>query len=185
MLTQCKQELAVWKSSIAFFILNRIITYFPSRHIRMGCLKVMGVTLSGKVSLFGGFEIRNPRGLVFEGDCSVGPNVMLDARRGLVIGKNVTIAREAMIWTLHHDYNDMHFRGVGEPVRIGDYAWLCSRSIILPGVTIGEYAVVASGAVVTKNVEPYAVVGGVPAKKIGERSRIRYSYSPFYPQHLV
>lgn len=56
-------------------------------------------------------------------------------------------------------------------VQIGDYAWISRRAVILPGVTIGEGAVVAAGAVVTKNVAPYTVVGGVPAKFVAERPR--------------
>ena len=55
-------------------------------------------------------------------------------------------------------------------VKIEDYAWICSRAIILPNVTIGKGAVVASGAVVTKNVDAYTVVGGIPAKKIADRN---------------
>lgn len=64
----------------------------------------------------------------------------------------------------------------GGEVEIGPYAWICSRSIILPGIKIGEGAVVASGAVVTKDVPPYAVVGGVPARVIGQRERKDYDY---------
>ena len=63
-------------------------------------------------------------------------------------------------------------------VRIEDYAWLCSHCIILPGVTIGKGAVVASGAVVTKDIEPWTVVGGVPAKPIGKREEKKYDYHP-------
>lgn len=70
-----------------------------------------------------------------------------------------------MIWTLHHDYNDIHFGVKGGRVEIGDYSWICSCAIILPGVKIGERSVVAAGAVVCKDVEPYSIVGGVPAKK--------------------
>lgn len=61
---------------------------------------------------------------------------------------------------------------------IGDYAWLCSHCIILPGVTIGEGAIVASGAVVTKDVEPWTVVGGIPAKEIAKREQKDYDYRP-------
>ncbi|WP_425562996.1 DapH/DapD/GlmU-related protein [Mucilaginibacter gynuensis] len=74
-----------------------------------------------------------------------------------------------MIWTLHHDYNTTDFAQVGKTVVIEDYAWLCSRSVILPGVTIGKGAVVAAGAVVTRDVQPYTVVGGIPAKPIAKR----------------
>jgi acetyltransferase-like isoleucine patch superfamily enzyme len=151
----------------------------------MFVLKRFGVVVSGRVAMYAGFEIRNPRGLVFLGDASIGPRVLLDARSGLVIGKNVTISTHAMIWTLHHDYNDPDFKVVGGSVRIGDYAWIGSGAIILPGVEIGEAAVVAAGAVVTKNVDPYSVVGGVPAKKIGERERKQYRYSPYHVLHIV
>lgn len=66
---------------------------------------------------------------------------------------------------------------------IEDHAWIGARVIILPGVTVGEGAVVAAGAVVTRSVPPYAVVGGVPAKRIGERNRdllYRTKFSPFF-----
>ena len=77
---------------------------------------------------------------------------------------------------LESDYNDVHFCGKGAPVDIGAFARVCSRSIILPGVTIGEGAIVASGAVVTKDVEPWAIVAGIPAKVIGHRERKNYLY---------
>lgn len=109
---------------------------------------------------------------------TIGFHNMLDSRRGIEIGKNVCLASNVTIWTLHHDYNDANFKVVGAKVTIGDYCWLCSHCIILPGITIGEGAVVASGAVVTKDVEPWTVVGGVPAKKISERKRQKYNYNP-------
>lgn len=109
---------------------------------------------------------------------SIGFRNHLDCRSGLEIGKNVCLASDVTIWTLHHDYNDVHFSAKGGKVTIGDYAWLCSNCIILPGVTIGEGAVVAAGAVVCKDVEPWTVVGGVPAKKISERERKEYDYRP-------
>lgn len=126
--------------------------------------------------MYEGFHIRNPKGIELGDGVSIGPKVLLDGRKGLTIGKNATIAYEAIIWSLNHDYNDIHFCGKGEHVNIGEYAWICSRSIILPGVSVGKYAVVASGAIVTKNVPDYAVVAGVPAKVIGQRDNIDYQY---------
>ena len=60
--------------------------------------------------------------------------------------------------------NSTDFHVVGGPVEIEEYAWICSRSIVLPGVRIGKGAVVASGAIVTNDVEPYAIVFGSPAR---------------------
>ena len=64
---------------------------------------------------------------------------------------------------------DPGFRAIAQPVIIEDYVFIGPRAIILPGVTLGKGAVVAAGAVVTKDVEPFSIVGGVPAKVIGER----------------
>lgn len=65
------------------------------------------------------------------------------------------------------------FRGWYEPITIHDRVrvWLCTRSTILAGVTIGEGAVVAASAVVTKSVAPYDIVAGIPARKVSERNR--------------
>lgn len=92
------------------------------------------------------------------------------------MNQNVTIAYDAIIWTLNHDYNAMHYAPKGASVYIGDYAWICCRSIIFPGTTIGEGAIVTSGAVVTKDVPPYTIVGGVPARIIGYREKKQYDY---------
>lgn len=80
---------------------------------------------------------------------------------GAMIGHNVVVA------TINHDLAPENNRkNHYAPVTIGSHAWIGSNVTILPGVTIGEWAVVAAGAVVTKNVEPYTVVGGIPAKLI-------------------
>ena len=95
----------------------------------------------------------------------------LDGRGGLTIGDNVDISAGVWILTDGHDMNEPLFGEVLAPVVIGNHVWIGSRALILPGVTIGEGAVVAAGAVVAGNVAPYMVVGGVPARPIGTRSR--------------
>lgn len=96
--------------------------------------------------------------------------------RSLTIGNNVSIAGEARIFTMEHDVDNPDFAEVGAPVIIDDYAVIGTRVTILPGVHMGKGAVAASGAVVTKDVPPYTVVGGIPAKFIKERSRdLRYT----------
>jgi maltose O-acetyltransferase len=173
-----------WRDSLLWLLINTCISNFPSRHIRLFLLRILGAKI-GKIAMYAGFEIRNPKGLVIEDGCSIGPKVRLDARKGLVIKKNVTIAAEAIMWTLHHDYNDDNFKAIGDAVVIGEYAWICSRSIILPGVKIGKCAIVASGAVVTKDVPDYAIVGGIPAKIIGQREKKEYKYTPYHKLHII
>lgn len=101
---------------------------------------------------------------------SIGDQCILDGRGSLVIGDSVNLSTGAWIWTMQHDPNDPNFGVISGKVTIEDYAWISSRTTILPGVTIGYGAVVAAGAVVTNSVEPFTIVGGVPAKKIGERN---------------
>jgi acetyltransferase-like isoleucine patch superfamily enzyme len=86
---------------------------------------------------------------------------------GLTIGDDVLIGHNVVIATLNHAFSPEH-RGDLEPqpVSIGNRVWVCANATILPGVTIGDGAIVAAGAVVTKDVAPRTVVGGVPAKVI-------------------
>lgn len=167
------------------YIFIALLKYIPSRHIRKFLLRLRGAVIADNVSMFANVDYRCPSKLKIGNGSSIGPLVMLDARAGLEIGENVTIAYRATIWTVHHDMNSPVFANKGEKVVIHDYAWICSNSTILPGVTIGEGAVVASGAVVTKDVDPYSIVGGVPAKKIGERKKQEYTYIPAFNLHII
>ena len=164
------------KYGLRWWLATSLLPSVPSRHIRTWGLKRMGVDMRGDVMIHRGFHIREPQKITIGSGVSIGPNVLLDGRCGLTIGDSAVIAYEAIVWTLNHDYNDVSFSVKGAPVEIGAYAWLCSRCVIMPGIKIGEGAVVASGAVVTKDVEPYAIVGGVPAKVIGHREKKEYSY---------
>ena len=159
-----------------WYLTTEFIPHLPSQHIRNWSMRFLGAKITKNVKFYSGFSIRNPKGLVIEDGVNIGPGVLLDARMGLTIHKNATIAYQAIIWSLNHDYNDVHFCGKGGHTVIGSYAWICSRSIIMPGITIGEGAVVASGAIVTKDVPPYTVVAGVPAKVIAYRDKQSYDY---------
>lgn len=170
------KKIREYKVGVEWWFVNTILSNFPSKRFRFWCLKVMGMNLSKNVRFYAGFHIRSLKGITIADGVSIGPKVLLDGRMGLSIGKNAVIAYEAIIWTLNHDYNDVNFCGKGAPVSIGDYAWICSRSIILPGIKIGEGAIVASGAIVTKDVPPYAIVAGIPARIIGKREFKEYNY---------
>ena len=89
----------------------------------------------------------------------------------VTIGSHVNLAQGITVTALNHNFDDATKRideqGVStRPVVIGDDVWIGANAVILPGVTIGHHAVVAAGAVVTKDVAPQTIVGGVPAKEI-------------------
>ncbi len=87
----------------------------------------------------------------------------------IIIGNHVAIGPETSIFAAAHDYHRLDLPDIGKTVKIGDHVWIGGRCIILPGVEIGEGAVVGGGSVVTKNVAPYTVVAGNPAKFINKR----------------
>jgi len=158
-----------------------LVGYIPSMHIRIFIYRYLYCANIAKTAIiYKGCEIRTPKKLHIGKGSIIGDNAMLDARCGLTIGENVNFSSSVEIWTLQHDYRDPDFKcvpGHCGPVTIGDRAWIGPRVTILHSVNIGEGAVVGAGAVVTKDVEPYTVVAGIPAKKVAERPRnLRYVF---------
>jgi acetyltransferase-like isoleucine patch superfamily enzyme len=97
----------------------------------------------------------------------INTGTIITARKYIKIGKNCHIANQVIM--MDDDFHDIYQRdskSAKETITIGDHVWLATRCMILKGVTIGEGAVVAAGAVVAKDVPPYTLVGGVPAKFI-------------------
>ena len=141
-----------------------------------------------KRSLYSGTEIRNPSGLCIGKGSIIGDNAILDARAGIKIGKNVNLSSNVSIWTLQHDYRDPDFACNPNhygPVRIENRVWIGPNSIILRNVTIGEGAVVAAGSVVTHNIPPFELWGGVPARSLGKRPQnMRYEFKGTYCHFL-
>ena len=154
----------------------------PCQTIRFSIYRSFGLKLGKDSVIYAGCEVRRPKGIRIGAGSSIGHRCILDGRSGLTIGNSVNMSTGAWIWTLQHDLNSPDFRIEGTPVVINDYVWLGGRTIILPGVTVGRGAVVASGAVVTKDVPEYAIVAGIPARIIGQRSRdLNYRCGPGLP----
>ena len=104
-------------------------------------------------------------------NCVIGFGAIIDCLGQVTIEDNVFFGHRVMVLTGSHDYTKFGLgrqmsAPPGKPVTIKTGAWVASGAIIYPGITIGEHSVVAAGAVVTKNVPSYTVVGGNPAKVI-------------------
>ncbi|NUM43497.1 MAG: acyltransferase [Anaerolineales bacterium] len=102
-------------------------------------------------------------------ECWVNLGMLINLGAEVSLGDRVAVGHEVMILTESHAIGPQHRRAgpVGAtPVRVGAGAWLGARCLILPGVTVGEGAVVAAGAVVAKDVPPNTLVGGVPAREL-------------------
>lgn len=156
------------------------VAEFPSRHVRRWIYALLGAEVGPKAVFHFRTEIRQPTKLVVGKGTIIGDNVILDARGGLEIGDNVCVSSRVSIYTLQHDHRNPQFLPAqwNAKVRIGNRVWLGSNVIVLPGVTIGEGAVCCAGCVVTKDVAPYSVVAGMPARKVNERPRhLTYQFS--------
>lgn len=164
------------------FLWHRVAAYTPSQNIRRYMFRLAGGVLGQGTVFYGGTEIRCARRIDIGAYTSIGHRCILDGRGKLKIGSSVNFSTGVWIWTAEHDVQSPDFAARIAPVIIEDYAWIGSRVIILPGVTIGKGAVVASGAVVTKDVAAFNIVGGVPAKIIGKRNEdLRYELTSCIP----
>lgn len=155
-------------SGLYHYVLE-IILSIPCHLLRKTTCKIVMKRFYGSSYICRNVDLRSPYRICIGKNTTINKRCVLDGRGGLIIGNNVDIAQESNIWTEQHDYNSPTYNSVSAPVVIEDYVWVASRATILPGVTIGKGAVVASGAVVTKDVPPLSIVGGVPAKIIGKR----------------
>ena len=148
----------------------------PSHHFRRFILRLGGAKIGSGSSIHIGCRFFSLKNLRIGEDTIVGDHAFFDGRAPLVIGSHTDIASQVLIYNSKHDINDGEFRPVEESVKIGDYVFVGPRAIIQPGVSIGDGAIVAAGAVVTHDVPPGKVVGGVPAREIGERRIKDYHY---------
>lgn len=146
-----------------------LITYVPSHTVRNLLWQLLGMKIGKASTLHTGVRVFDPRNISVGTGTIIGYACFLDGRARLSIGNHTDIASEVMIYNQEHDLSAEDFRAIDGRVDIGDYVFIGPRAIILPGVTVGDGAVIAAGAVVTKDVEPFTIVGGVPAKPIGER----------------
>ena len=157
----------IWLEFVVYIL--HCVGHVPSHYIRRVFYRWAGITIGSGSTIHEGARFYNPRNISIAKDTIIGEFAVLDGREKLHIGNHVDIASEVMIYNSQHDINNQDFKAVSEPVIIEDYVFIGPRAILLPGVTLGKGAIVAAGAVVTKDVPPFTIVGGVPAKVIGER----------------
>jgi acetyltransferase-like isoleucine patch superfamily enzyme len=147
------------------------VSYIPILFIRKGYYKIFGISIGKKTVINMNQYIMIPGKIAIGNNSHINRGCLLDGRGGLIIGNSVSISHYVSIVTGSHDVNDPCFGGIFLPIAIENYVWIGVNATILQGVRIGEGAVVAAGSVVTKDVEPYTIVGGIPAHKIGVRNR--------------
>lgn len=136
---------------------------------RRGWLRTFGAAIGPGVRIQSSVRIWQPWRLQIGDHSWIDGNVCLYSVDDIRIGSNAVVSEGAFLCTASHDIRSSTFELKTAPIAVGDMAWIGARAIVLPGVTIGTGAVIAAGAVVTKDVAPWTVVGGNPAREIGRR----------------
>jgi len=146
--------------------------------LRTNKYKRQGVTI-GRLSILGNIDINGKgKNLIIGDEVFIASDAHFATHDSIHIGNKVVINSDCKFYTASHDIDDPNWEMIKSPIIIRDFSWVASGAIILPGVTIGEGAVVGAGAVVSKDVNPYDVVAGNPARIVKNRIKQDFIYSP-------
>jgi putative colanic acid biosynthesis acetyltransferase WcaF len=143
----------------------------PFHAWRAFLLRCFGATLGPNCHFYPKSRIWAPWNLVCADGASLGDEAELYNPSPLSMGSHAIVSQQAYICGATHDYNDPAFPLISFPMSVGAYAWVCARASVSPGVNVGEGAVLGLGSVATRDLEPWTVYAGVPAKPIKRRVR--------------
>lgn len=139
--------------------------YHTPEELREIMGQLIGKKLDDTFRLFPPFYTDFGKNITIGKDVFINSGCHFQDQGGITIGDGSLIGHNVVLATINHDLAPKNDRkNHYAPIKIGNHVWIGSNATILPGVSIGDWAVVAAGAVVTKDVLPYTVVGGVPAK---------------------
>ncbi|HPT65944.1 MAG TPA: acyltransferase [Candidatus Woesebacteria bacterium] len=159
-----------------WLMILRFIGFIPIHTIRKIFYIASGIDMPFNSTIHIGANFFKPSNIKIGHDTIIGDHCFMDGRAKLTIGNHVGIASQVLIYNDEHDINSIDYRNSFGPVEIGDYVFIGPRSVILPNIKIGKGAVIAAGAVVTKDVPEFEIWGGVPAQKISDRKNKNPNY---------
>jgi putative colanic acid biosynthesis acetyltransferase WcaF len=156
----------LWHYVNAFIFKTSI---FPVYGLKVALLRLFGARIGNGVLIKPNVNIKYPWNVTVANDVWIGEEVWLDSLVMITIGSNVCLSQGATLLTGSHNYKKASFNLITGSIVIEDGAWIGAKAIINQGVTIGSHAVLTTGSVATKNLEPYSVYQGNPAVKIRDR----------------
>jgi len=132
-------------------------------------LRMFGARVGRNSRIYPKTRIWAPWNLECEDMVAIADEAIIYNPEPVFLGSHSIVSQQAYLCGATHDHNDPAFPLVAAPIRIGAYAWICARATVQPGIEVAEGAVLGLGGVATKNLDPWTVYGGIPARKIGER----------------
>ena len=146
--------------------------WIPTSALRVSVLRLFGARVGTGVVIKPGVKVKYPWYLELGDDCWIGEDCWIDNLTHVRIGGNACVSQGAYLCTGNHDWSDPHFGLRIEPIVMGEGSWAGAKSLLMPGTTLGDYAVVGAGSVVKGDVPPAEIHAGNPARRVRVR-RIR------------
>jgi putative colanic acid biosynthesis acetyltransferase WcaF len=143
----------------------------PMHAWRQFLLQLFGAKMGPKCHFYPKGKVWAPWNLICEDRVSLGDDAELYNPSPMYFGSHAIVSQGAYVCGATHDYNDPKFPLISYEMRFGAYSWICARAIVAPGVNAGEGAILGLGAIATKDMEPYGIYAGTPARKLKERLR--------------
>lgn len=136
-------------------------------------LRCFGAKLGAGVRIYPRAEIWAPWNLICADVVAIADGAVIYNAAEVNLGSHAVVSQQAYLCTGTHDFDDPGFPMIVAPIHVGSYSWVCARACVMPGLTIGDGAVLGLGAIATKNLEPWQVYAGNPAQRIRARKRFR------------
>lgn len=153
-----------------------ILLYRPSPRLahawRTWLLGCFGAKLGPHCRFYPASRIWAPWNLTCEDTVWVADGAELYNPAPMVLASHAIISQGAYLCGATHDYDDPAFPVISFPMRVGRYAWVAARAVVSPGVNLGDGAILGLASVATKDLEPWSIYAGVPARKVKDRKRI-------------
>ncbi|PSH04005.1 MAG: putative colanic acid biosynthesis acetyltransferase [Acidobacteria bacterium] len=141
----------------------------PMHAWRNFLLRCFGATIGPNSHIYPTARIWAPWNLICEENATIADDVVVYNPLAVRLGSHAILSQQAYLCGATHDYEDPEFPLISFPITLGPYSWVCARATVQPGVNIGEGAILALASVATRDLEPWTVYGGIPARKIKMR----------------
>jgi putative colanic acid biosynthesis acetyltransferase WcaF len=149
----------------------------PFHRWRAFLLRCFGAKLGRNVHIYPKASIWAPWNLVCADQATIADEAIIYNPSIVSLGSHAIVSQQAYVCGATHAYEDPNFALVSFPISIGEYAWVCARATVQAGVQVGDGAILALGSVASRDLEPWWVYGGIPARKIKARANITHRTS--------
>ncbi|WP_252263503.1 putative colanic acid biosynthesis acetyltransferase [Paracidobacterium acidisoli] len=143
----------------------------PLHAWRSMLLRAFGAKMGAACHFYPKSKVWAPWNLICEDRVSLADDAELYNPSSMYLGSHAIVSQGAYVCGATHLYNEVSFRLVSFPMRLGAYSWVCARAAVNPGVNVGDGAILGLASVATKDLEPFGIYAGIPARKVKERLR--------------